>query len=186
MTSLGVSAAAISRQFENLTPFAKAAKPALIALGNSSAKSLPALQATLPLARQLNQVGTQAEPASKSLDELLESLNQTGAIEQLMSVLFWGTSAANGFDADGHYVRAEPLVGGCASYQKVLAANCSARFNSTAAADVASAAQASGKRAPRTQVAETQRIAEKAVSSSDGASSATLTGLLKYLIGSGR
>ncbi len=57
-----------------------------------------------------------------------------------MSVLFWGTSAANGFDADGHYVRAEPLVGGCASYQKVLAANCSARFNSTAAADVASAA----------------------------------------------
>ena len=118
MTSLGVSAAAISRQFENLTPFAKAAKPALIALGNSSAKSLPALQATLPLAKQLNQVGTQAEPASKSLDQLLESLNQTGAIEQLMGVLFNGTSAANGFDADGHYVRAEPLVGGCTSYVK--------------------------------------------------------------------
>jgi ABC-type transporter Mla subunit MlaD len=183
MDSLGESASAISRQFENLTPFAKAARPALIALGNSSAKSLPALQATLPLARRLNNLGTQAEPASKSLDQLLESLNQTGAIEQLMAVLFWGTSAANGFDADGHYVRAEPLVGGCASYQKVLAENCDAHFNQSDAADVASAAQ-SGTLAPDTHVSETERIAEKAVTSPGSGESATMAGLLRYLIGS--
>lgn len=186
MTSLGQSAAAISRQFENLTPFAKAAKPALIALGNSSAKSLPALQATLPLARQLNQVGTQAEPASKSLDELLESLNQTGAIEQLMAVLFNGTSAANGFDADGHYVRAEPLVGGCTAYVKTPVEGCSADFNVAAAADLASAARASGRPVSDRHITETERIAEKAVSAPDGGSSSTLNGLLRYLIGSGR
>jgi ABC-type transporter Mla subunit MlaD len=186
MTSLGVSAAAISRQFENLTPFVKAAKPALIALGNSSAKSLPALQATLPLARQLNQVGTQAEPASKSLDQLLESLNQTGAIEQLMTLLFNGVSATNGFDADGHYVRVEPLVGGCTSYQKTQNALCPATFNVSTAADVASDTHRAGARRSATRVSETQRIAEKAVSSPDGGSSATLTGLLRYLIGSGR
>jgi phospholipid/cholesterol/gamma-HCH transport system substrate-binding protein len=181
MDSLGQSASAISRQFENLTPFAKAAKPALIALGKSSAESLPALQATMPLAQRLNKLGVQAEPASKSLDQLLESLNQTGAIEQLMSVLFYGTSAGNGFDANGHYVRVEPLVGGCASYQKVLAANCNAHFNQSAAADVASTTDVS-----TAKTSETQRIAEKAVASPDGGSSATLTGLLHYLVGSQR
>jgi ABC-type transporter Mla subunit MlaD len=185
MTSLGVSAAAISRQFENLTPFAKAAKPALIALGNSSAKSLPALQATLPLAQRLNKLGVQAKPASKSLDELLESLNHTGAIEQLMALLFWGTSASNGFDADGHYVRVEPLVADCTAYAKKPVTGCSANFYQSLAADIA-ASPASGKRAPNTHVTETQRIAEKAVSSPDGGSSATVTGLLRFLIGSGR
>jgi ABC-type transporter Mla subunit MlaD len=178
MTSLGESAAAISRQFENLTPFAKAARPALIVLGNSSAKSLPALQATLPLARQLNKVGTQAEPASKSLDQLLESLNQTGAIEQLMSVLFWGTSAANGFDADGHYVRAEPMVGSCSSYRKTPVPVCTSTFGAAAAADVASA---------RSEPATT-RIAMQAVEHAHARlgsanSGSTMTGLLNYLIG---
>jgi len=170
MTSLGESAAAVSRQFENLTPFANAARPALIALGNSSAKSLPALQATLPLAQRLNKLGIQAEPASKSLDQLLESLNQTGAIEQLMALLFNGTSAANGFDADGHYVRAEPLVGGCTSYVKVPTGGCSADFNIAASADQASAS-------------ETQRIAAKVVAKRKAAPRSSLTGLLGYLIG---
>jgi ABC-type transporter Mla subunit MlaD len=181
MDSLGESASAIGRQFENLTPFAKAANPALVALGKSSAESLPALRATMPLAQRLNKLGVQAEPASKSLDQLLESLNQTGAIEQLMSVLFYGTSAGNGFDADGHYVRVEPLVGGCASYQKVLAENCNAHFNQSAAADVASTTDVA-----TTKTSETERIAQKAVASPDGGSSATLTGLLHYLVGSQR
>ena len=35
-----------------------------------------------------------------------------------MSLLFNGTSAANGFDSIGHYVRTEPLVGGCTAYAK--------------------------------------------------------------------
>jgi ABC-type transporter Mla subunit MlaD len=185
MDSLGESAAAISRQFVNLTPFAKAARPALIALGNSSAKSLPALQATLPLARQLEKLGTQAEPASKSLDQLLESLNQTGAIEQLMGVLFNGVSATNGFDADGHYVRVEPLVGGCTAYVKTPTQGCSADFNIAAARDIASdlesATHASGK---HVRASETQQIADTALSASNSASAATLTGLLRYLIGS--
>ena len=173
MTSLGQSAAAVGRQFENLTPFAKAARPALIALGHSSEKSLPALQATLPLAQQLRKLGVQAKPAANSLDQLLESLNQTGAIEQLMAVLFNGTSATNGFDADGHYVRAEPLVGGCTSYQKTPTQLCTAHFNQSAAADVATA----------TRVSETQRIAEHAAGTPQQKPSSSLTGLLGYLLG---
>ncbi len=184
MSSLGESAAAISRQFENLTPFAKAAKPALIALGNSSEKSLPALQATLPLARRLNTLGIQAEPASKSLDKLLESLNQTGAIEQLMGVLFWGTSATNGFDADGHYVRVEPLVQDCTAYAKKSVVGCSADFYQSLAADIAGADSSGAHVAAAHHASKPEQIAEQAVGERATSSNSTLTGLLRYLIGS--
>jgi ABC-type transporter Mla subunit MlaD len=141
MQSLDQSSSALGRQFQNLTPFAKAARPALIALGNSSEKSEPALKASIPLANRLKQLGQQAVPTSKTLDKLTASLDNTGAIEQLMSVLFEGTSAANGFDAFGHYVRAEPLVGQCTTYVVKAQLGCSANF--TGAGTIASATSAS-------------------------------------------
>ncbi|HWE32152.1 MAG TPA: MlaD family protein [Solirubrobacteraceae bacterium] len=176
MNSLGQSASALGREFQNLTPFARAARPALIALGKSSAQSEPLLQATLPLAQRLKRLGVQANPASSSLQKLLDSLNTTGAIEQLMSVLFYGTSAGNGFDSSGHYVRAEPLVGGCTAYVKTPVAGCSANFTNgrggvPAAADTAAASNPVAVEATRTV----------ATHSTD-----TLRGLLRYLIGGGR
>ncbi len=140
MASLGQSALAIDRQFANLIPFAKAARPALIALGNSAAQSQPAFIATQPLATRLKKLGGQAVPASSLLDRLTASLDSTGAIEDLMSVLFNGTGASNGFDSFGHYVRAEPQVGGCTSYKKKSVPGCSANFGGLgASAAVASA-----------------------------------------------
>jgi ABC-type transporter Mla subunit MlaD len=173
MNSLGQSASALGREFQNLAPFARAARPSLIALGKSSAQSTPLLEATLPLAQRLRQLGVQANPAATSLQRLLDSLNTTGAIEQLMSVLFYGTSATNGFDSSGHYVRAEPLVGGCTAYVKTPSAGCSANFTNgrggvPAAADVAAASNPVAVEATKTV----------ATHSTD-----TLKGLLGYLIG---
>jgi ABC-type transporter Mla subunit MlaD len=170
MQELGQSASALGRQFENLTPFAKAARPALIALGNSSQQSQPALVATLPLAQRLNRLGQQAVPSAASLAKLTTSLDQTGAIEQLMSVLFEGTSAANGFDAFGHYVRSEPLVGGCTTYVVKPVLGCSANF---AAAREASSASA-------------DRIVQQAAGKAGSRPSTALNGLLRYLIGNGK
>jgi ABC-type transporter Mla subunit MlaD len=171
MASLGQSASALDRQFQNLTPFAKAARPALIALGNSSQKSKPALVASIPLARRLLKLGRQAAPAASSLDKLTASLDSTGAIEQLMSLLFAGVSAANGFDASGHFVRAEPLVGQCTTYYIRPVLGCSANF--TGPGTVATSAEA----------AIAQRATRHVAASR---STATLKGLLRYLIGNGR
>ncbi len=181
MDSLGQSASALGRQFQNLAPFARAARPSLIALGKSSARSLPALRATLPLAQRLNRLGTQAVPAAALLDKLLESLNNTGAIEQLMSLLFYGTSAANGFDADGHYVRAEPLVGSCTTYVKKIVPGCPSLFGKAAVPQAASDH-------PGTVLSATDRIAQRSVSATASATKqpAALSGLLHYLIGSKR
>jgi virulence factor Mce-like protein len=177
MAELGQSASALGRQFQNLTPFAKAARPALIALGASSQKSQPALEATVPLARRLERLGSQAVPSAGSLDRLTASLDRTGAIEQLMSLLFYGTSAANGFDSAGHYVRSEPLVGGCTAYQIKTVLGCSANFaKSTAAA----ASPAAGARIDRVVSEATRSV------SRGRRATGTLQGLLGYLIGSGR
>jgi ABC-type transporter Mla subunit MlaD len=181
MASLGQSATALGRQFQNLTPFARAARPALIALGKSSAQSQPLLEATLPLAQQLRKLGSHTLAPATSLDRLTASLDQTGAIEQLMSVLFYGVSAANGFDSVGHYVRTEPQVGSCTAYVKVLTPGCSANFSKAGGAAAAAAA-----RPPTAQVARVATKAASAATAKPSSTSGALRGLLRYLIGRGR
>jgi ABC-type transporter Mla subunit MlaD len=170
MASLGQSASALGRQFENLTPFAKAARPALIALGNSSQKSQGPLLASIPLAKRLNNLGTQAVPSAKKLDTLTASLDKTGAIEQLMSLLYAGVSAGNAFDSAGHIVRAEPMVGSCTTYDVKPVLGCSSNFTGPGTGASAAAAHAN----------------VSIVGHATAATASTLNGLLHYLIGTGR
>ncbi len=179
LAELGQSAAALGQQFENLTPFAKVARPALISLGKSSQQSQPALVASEPLARQLENLGQQALPSATLLDRLTASLESTGAIEQLMSLLFNGANAGNGFDRLGHYVRTESLVlGDCVPYSTIPQPGCSAKFThgATSAAVVAS----SGGKASRLAVEAT-----KTTSPNQRRTTAALAGLMRYLTGSG-
>ncbi len=174
MASLGQSATALDSQFKNLTPFAKAARPALIALGKSSQQSQPALVATIPLARRLNNLGRQLVSPASSLDKLTASLDKTGAIEQLMSLLYAGVSASNGFDSAGHYVRAEPMVGSCTTYDIKSILGCSANFGGPGKAGASSASAAAAA------------IAQRATRHIRHAKTGTaLNGLLSYLIGNG-
>jgi ABC-type transporter Mla subunit MlaD len=191
-TDLGQSAAALGREFQELTPFAAVARTALINLGNSAQKSQGPLVATIPLANQLNQLGTQAAPAATSLNQLTASLDKTGAISQLMGVLFNGTNAANGFDSLGHYVRDELLVSDCTGYAINPVPGCSARFakGSTAAATAlakgsTAAATASAASASPASRAVLSNVVAKAGASVGRASAAPLTSLLDYLIGPG-
>jgi ABC-type transporter Mla subunit MlaD len=179
MDSLGQSAAAVSRQFENLAPFARAARPALIDLGNSSAKSQPYLLQSIPLAKRLDRLGTQAVPTARTLSRLTTSLNQTGAIQYLMKLLFYGVSATNSFDNIGHLARTEPMVGGCASYVKHVSPGCSSNFTHTGLA--ADLAQTSPK-----QHGPIARVVKKATDKVKASSPSSISGLLGYLIGSGR
>jgi ABC-type transporter Mla subunit MlaD len=186
MASLAQSAAAVSRQFENLAPFAKAARPALIELGNESQQSQPALLATIPLAQRLDRLGTQAEPTAKSLDQLTSSLDQTGAIEYLMSLLYYGVSATNTFDSIGHFARNEPIVGSCASYAKQPVPGCSANFGTAAAAaDAVGTGPATGGSTGRVVRDAIARV-EDSTAPPKNPSNRNLRGLLGYLLGSGR
>ncbi len=185
MATLAQSAPAVSREFQNLAPFARAARPALIDLGDEAKRSEPSLLATIPLARRLDRLGTQAEPTAKLLDRLTSSLDQTGAFEDLMSLLYYGVSATNPFDSIGHFARAEPMVGGCASFVTQPVPGCSANF----AAASAAAAAAAGGPAPRRSASRIVREAVALVEDSTTPGSPAqknLRGLLDYLLGSGR
>jgi ABC-type transporter Mla subunit MlaD len=180
-SDLGQSAAALGREFKELTPFASAARTALINLGAGAQQSQAPLVATIPLAKQLNRLGTQAVPAATDLNQLTASLDKTGAISQLMAVLFNGTNAANGFDSLGHYVRDELLVSDCTGYSITPVPGCSARFaKGSAAADTASAAAV-----PPASKAVLSSAMAKAGASVAHATAAPLTRLLDYLIGPG-
>jgi phospholipid/cholesterol/gamma-HCH transport system substrate-binding protein len=186
MASLAQSAADVSRQFENLAPFAKAARPALIDLGDSLHQSQPALVSTLPLVHRLDRLGTQAEPTGKSLDKLTSSLDQTGAIEYLMSLLFYGVSATNTFDSIGHFARSEPMVGSCASYVKRPSPGCSANFGAAGAAAAAAAAGPTARAATARVVREAVARVNDATTQSQDPAGKTLRGLLGYLLGGNR
>jgi phospholipid/cholesterol/gamma-HCH transport system substrate-binding protein len=128
MTSLGASAGGLDREFTELTPFARSAKTALIDLGTAARKSQADLIGTEPLARSLGSLGTQAVPTGQLLAKLTGSLQSSGAIDQLMSLLFYGTGATNGFDADGHYLRTDLQVGSCTAFARTPVTGCDSTF----------------------------------------------------------
>jgi ABC-type transporter Mla subunit MlaD len=167
----GSSAAALDTEFRALVPFATRAKTAITNLGNAAQQSESSLVGSQGLAKQLEDVGTSAGPSSQALQKLLSSLDSTGGIEQLMSLLFYGVGATNGYNADGHYVRLSPVVGSCTAYARTPVAGCSANFTGVSSASAAVASQA---------VAD---VFKKNGSSKVG-QAAPLGGLLRYLTGS--
>jgi ABC-type transporter Mla subunit MlaD len=167
----GSSAGALDTEFKTLVPFARQAKTALTNLGNAAQQSESSLVASQPLAEQLKSLGTTSEPSAQALSKLLSSLNSSGGVQQLMSLLFYGAAATNGYNADGHYVRLAPLVGPCTAYARRPIAGCSANFSG---ASEASAAIASS--------AVREVMGAKSASAKRG-QAAPLGGLLRYLTG---
>jgi ABC-type transporter Mla subunit MlaD len=178
MATLGQSAAPVSRELADLTPFANAARTALLELGAAAESSRQDLVNTVPLVRQLQQLGNTTLAPADSLAKLTASLDSTGGIEQLMALLFYGAGATNGFDSAGHYVRTAAIFGSCTAYARTPVLGCSANFAHGATAAAASAA--------RRTSATTQQIAEQAVRESIRPNrSRALARLLGYLVGGG-
>ena len=196
MTELGQSASSLGRQFQELTPFATQLRTSLIQLGTAAQQAQPALVASQPLARRLLNVGNAARPTTASLQKLLTSLNNSGAIEQLMGLLYHGTAAGNGFDSLGHYVRAEPLETSCTNYALSLNPTCTAKFAHTAASAASVASPASIAATPATGTASGtasgaasgDQIVSTALKTvaAKGSAATSMQGLLGYLIGTGR
>lgn len=200
LTELGRGAPALGQEFKNLTPFASAARESLINLGSAAVQSQPYLIASEPLASRLLRLGKATGPAATLLDRLTGSLDQTGALEFLMSFLFNAANAGNGFDAAGHFLRTQLQAGTCTGFSTIPTPGCNANF-----LHIAAAADAVAHRAPsvpsggapghapsttavRTTIADLARKAAQSPSQSQGRQhvSAPLGALLNYLIGERR
>jgi phospholipid/cholesterol/gamma-HCH transport system substrate-binding protein len=130
LADLHDQAPSIDRFVEQLGPFSKAGTPALQSLGDTADVAGPALVKSRPLIEQTGQLASTAKPVVDNLADLTTSLRDTGGIEQLMNWIYYQVSAINGYDADGHYLRAGLLLNQCSSYSITFAAACSAKFAS--------------------------------------------------------
>jgi hypothetical protein len=177
----------VAQQYENLVPFARAARNALISLGNSAQQQQPLLLKTIPFARHVLRLANASGPSSRLLDQLTASLDQTGTIENLMKVLFYGTSALNGFDSSGHFIRTEALVGSCTGYTQLVIGGCSANFTHTAptAADVTALARVAKAAAEPKTAREVAIVRSARAAIGTETTTQALTPLLNYLIGPG-
>ena len=131
-TNLNRSGRDVSRVFEALGPFSKAATPSLETLGDALRTGRPAVLNTRPLVQDVGAFAKQAEPLSSNLDKLTASLDDTNAIERLVETIYFTTLVINGFDNQGYYQRANLLNNLCSTYQIGNQEGCSAKFEAGA------------------------------------------------------
>ena len=89
-------------------------------------------------------LGGAAKPFSSSLAELFTSLRDTGGLERLLDFIFVGAGSTNGYDALGHFLRAELVANTCLTYALASVSGCSAKlFSATGTPATVSGASAS-------------------------------------------
>ena len=130
---LGVAAPDLGRLTRALGPFSSASVPAIRSLGRALVRGRPALLRARPLIRDLGRFGRDARPVSTNLAALTRSLNRTGGLERILDYLFFQTTAINGFDSIGHYLRAGLIVNVCSTYAVSPQGGCSSKFTETGA-----------------------------------------------------
>ena len=131
LTDLGAEAPSINRFIEELGPFSQAGIPALQSLGAAADVGGPALTKSKPIITDVGQLASAAKPLTNNLASLLTSLKNTGGIERLMDYLFYQVAAINGFDADGHYLRAGLILNACSQYAIAASPDCLATFDNS-------------------------------------------------------
>ena len=145
LSDLHTAAPDLSRFIGELGPFSDASIPALKSLGDATDVGTPALKRSRPLIRKLGAFALDMGPVSKSLDDLTENLDKTGAIERAMDYVFYTSLAVNGFDGISHYLRAALVTNLCSSYAVSPGTGCNSNFTTTRAIS----SGASGKLDPK-------------------------------------
>jgi ABC-type transporter Mla subunit MlaD len=146
-TDLRAAAPAIDKAFTSLPAFDKSSEKFFTNLGSTSKLSGPALVATRPLLKRVQKLGSAAVPFTSNFAGLLESLRETGGLERIMDFIFLGTGSANGYDALGHFLRAEGVGNGCLTYTVAPSSDAGCRrrlFSSAGSGTGASTSTASG------------------------------------------
>ncbi len=130
-TALKAAAPSINQLFAQIAPFSNSSSSFFQTFGKSAKISGPALASLQPLLAKVQKLGASAKPFSASLAELFTSLRDTGGLERLMDFIFLGANTTNGYDALGHFLRAELVANACLSYYTEPKSGCSAKLFSS-------------------------------------------------------
>ncbi len=126
LEDFGIAAPGINKLFESTAPFSKSFEGFLGTLGKNAKKTASALTAVEPLLAQAKGLGKNAKPFATNFSGLLTSLKSTGGLERLLDFIYLGAGSVNGYDALGHFLRAEIVASaGCIGYAIVTNPSCS-------------------------------------------------------------
>jgi phospholipid/cholesterol/gamma-HCH transport system substrate-binding protein len=139
---LGSAAPSLARLIKGQGELADSGRQSFPSLGDALERGRPALIGSRPLIRNLGRFAKDADPTTKSLDELTTSLAKTGGPERIMDFLYYAATSTNGFDAIGHYLRAGLITNTCSNFTLSLSPGCNATFYDTATSSSTAAANA--------------------------------------------
>ncbi len=126
LEDLGIAAPGINKLFVSTAPFSKSFEGFLGTLGKNAKKTASALTAVEPLLALAKGLGKNAKPFATNFSGLLTSLKSTGGLERLLDFIYLGAGSVNGYDALGHFLRAEIVASaGCIGYAIVTNPSCS-------------------------------------------------------------
>jgi phospholipid/cholesterol/gamma-HCH transport system substrate-binding protein len=134
LTDLHSVAPEVNQVIERTGPFAKAAIPSLKSLGEAAKTGIPAVTDARPVIADVRSLAKAVRPVGATAADVLESFQKTQGIERLMDYIFYQTTAINGFDALGHYLRAELIVNQCTNYSVRPVTGCSSNYTQSGAA----------------------------------------------------
>ncbi len=132
LADLRAATPALSELTEQLPPFSTQGVATLSALRSPLADVDSALSAATPTLKRAAQFATDADPAGESLDRLLVSLRDSGAIESLLRSVYNGAALTSHYDAQSHVIFADMLENQCLAYSTVNDPLCDAHLNGTA------------------------------------------------------
>jgi phospholipid/cholesterol/gamma-HCH transport system substrate-binding protein len=126
---LKVAAPGINATFTHLAGFSHSSEKFFESFGKTAHISGPALKASEPLESDLQALGESAKPFAGNFSQLLSSFRETGGIERIMDFIFLGAGSSNGYDALGHFLRAEGVANLCLTYSlKPVGVSCNSKF----------------------------------------------------------
>jgi virulence factor Mce-like protein len=122
---LGVAAPGINKIFQNTAPFSKSFESFLKGFGKNARSTASGLKAVEPLLPLVQSLGKNAKPFAANFSGLLTSLRSTGGLERLLDFIYLGGGSVNGYDALGHFLRAEIFASLCLNYSIKVSPTCS-------------------------------------------------------------
>jgi phospholipid/cholesterol/gamma-HCH transport system substrate-binding protein len=125
LTDLGVAAPGIDATFKNIPPFSKSFEAFLQTFGKNAKSTASALRAVEPLLPLAKGLGKNAKPFAQNFSGLFSSLRDTGGLERLLDFIYLGSGSINGYDALGHFLRAEIVGNACLTYVTTVNPLCS-------------------------------------------------------------
>ena len=128
LTDLNAAAPALGRLIEAQGTLADASRESFPSLGDALERGRPALIQARPLIQDLERLGEQAAPVSVNLDELTKSLDETGAIERLNDLLYYGALASTASTASATTCAPGLVTNVCSTYALEHSPACRAKF----------------------------------------------------------